>query len=291
MHFEQNLVSINFKITQNDNAHVSVFDRGFLFGDSVYEVVRTYERRLFHLDRHYQRLERSAQSLGFELPFDFSDLAKHLEMMVDRFKRDDCYLRIIVTRGVCDIALCPPKGVTPEVFVIAGELPNWPEEYYKKGISLMIVNIRRNLRGALNPMIKSGNYLNNVLATMEAKSAGAVDAVMLNAQGHVTESSTANIFIVNDNVLITPPEEAGILDGVSRYITIKLAADNDINCKEALFGPKILHEADESFLTSTTRDIMPIRKVDSFDIRSPGPITLRLMNLYRDYALKNSANN
>ncbi|MBU0755008.1 MAG: aminotransferase class IV, partial [Planctomycetes bacterium] len=195
----------------------------------------------------------------------------------------DCYLRVIVTRGAYGISLCPPDEIVPTTVIIAEALPPWPPEHYDLGITLVTVGIRRNSRGALNPMIKSGNYLNNVLATMEAKEAGAVDAVMLNGQGYVTESSTANIFFAKKGGLITPPLEAGILDGVSRHIVMGLAKEQGIPCTEKLFGPAELHGADECFITSTTREVMPVRRVDRHPYDAPGPITCRLLECYQNY--------
>jgi branched-chain amino acid aminotransferase len=277
------LASIDFEIMPVKDARVSIFDRGFLFGDSVYEVVRTYDGRPLALERHFNRLKRSAQALGFDLPFDGATLAAHFSELVERLGRDSCYLRVIVTRGSYDIALCPPEKVKPSTVIIAGPLPPWPDEYYEKGITLVTVGIRRNPRGALNPMIKSGNYLNNVLATIEAREAGATEAVMLNAEGHVTESSTANIFFVKEGTLYTPPLEAGILDGVSRYVAMELAVRLAVDCTERLFGPEELHAADEVFLTSTTREVMPVREVDQKPIPSPGPVTTRLLREFREY--------
>lgn len=280
---EQTLVSVDLSLVPTFDASVSVFDRGFLFGDSVYEVIRTYGGRLFHYERHFHRLRRSANSLGFDLPFSQSDLEAHLGELVEKLGKDECYVRIVVTRGAYDVALNPPGEVKPTTVAIAAEMPTWPEEFFTKGITLVTVGIRRNPRGSLNPRIKSGNYLNNVLATMEAKRAGAVDAVMLNESGYVTESSTANIFVVEDGGLITPPEEAGILDGVSRFTVMELAFREGIRCDIKLFGPEALHGAEECFLTSTTREIMPVRRVDEFDIPSPGPVTSRLLELFRKF--------
>jgi branched-chain amino acid aminotransferase len=283
MRDKSTLTSIDFEIIPLKYARVSIFDRGFLFGDSVYEVVRTYGGRPLALERHYNRLKRSAQALGFDLPFDGATMADHFSELIERLDRDSCYLRVIVTRGNYDIVLCPPDEVTPSTVIIAGELPPWPDDYYEQGITLVTVGIRRNPRGALNPMIKSGNYLNNVLATIEAKEAGATEAVMLNAAGHVTESSTANIFFVKEGMLYTPPLEAGILDGVSRYMVMELALRFGIDCKEKLFESKELHAADEVFLTSTTREVMPVREMDQQPIPAPGPITSKLLAGFREY--------
>lgn len=275
------LVSIDFKLLPAEDARVSVFDRGFLFGDSVYEVVRSYSGRLLAMERHFQRLARSAGSLGFALPFDCGKLRAHFEELVGQLGDENCYVRVVVTRGAYDIALAPPEEITPCTVVIAGPLPPWPDEHYEKGISLVTVVIRRNPRGALNPMIKSGNYLNNVLAAMEARQAGAVDAIMLNGDGHVTESTTANIFLVRGGELVTPPVEAGILDGVSRHMVIDLARENGIVCHESLFKPEDLHNADECFITSTTREVMPVSTIDGHEIPAPGPITRSMMSLYK----------
>ncbi len=280
---DKTLVSVDFEITPSTKARVSIFDRGFLFGDSVYEVIRTYAAKPFALDRHYKRLGRSARALGFELPFDRSAIEAHTDELVSRLGMDDCYVRVIVTRGADGVTLHPPEYSTPCTVVIAGELPRWPADYYDKGISLVTVGVRRNLRGALDPMIKSGNYLNNVLASMEARRAGAVEGIMLNADGHVTESSTANLFIVKNGELITPPVEAGILDGVLRHLVLEFAKKEGIPCSQKLFGIDVMHNAEEGFITSTTRDIMPVRLIDGVRLSSPGPVTSRLMETLGRY--------
>lgn len=274
---------MDFKLVPADEAKLSVFDRGFLFGDSVYEVVRVYGKKPLALDRHFIRLNRSSHAIGFELPFDYDALKEHFLEMVDRVDCNDAYIRIVVTRGAGDVALCPPEEVNPVTVMMAAELPPWPRDHYTKGVSLITVNVRRNLRGALNPMIKSGNYLNNMLAVMEAKKKGGSDCVMLNAKGRVTESSTANIFIVDARVLVSPPVEAGLLDGITRGIVLELAEKEGILCEERLFGVDELRAADECFLSSTTREVMPVCKVDEQPFAAPGPVTRRLMDLYRRF--------
>ncbi len=283
---DSTVVSIDFKPVESGNAVVTVFDRGFLFGDSVYEVVRTYGRKPFAFERHYRRLRRSAESLGFALPFDKPQLRTHFNEMIGRLDRESSSLRVIVTRGAGELSLYPLKKPRPLTVVIAQALPNWPETYYRQGISLRVVDIRRNSRGALDPMIKSGNYLNNVLASMSAREAGAVDAVMLNAEGYVTESSTANIFMVMDGMLVTPPIEAGILDGVTRHVVLELAREHDIRCECRCFDARELERASECFLTSTTREVMPVCRLDDVAIPAPGPITTRVGELLREFVRK-----
>jgi branched-chain amino acid aminotransferase len=272
---------MDFNVVPAGEARLSVFDRGFLFGDSVYEVVRVYGNRPLALDRHFIRLNRSSHALGFELPFGYDTLKKHFLELVEKLNRKDAYIRIVVTRGAGDVALCPPEGVKPVTVMLAAELPPWPNECYEKGVSLITVNVRRNLRGALNPMIKSGNYLNNMLAVMEARMKGGSDCVMLNAGGRVTESSTANIFIVDERVLVTPPVEAGLLDGITRGIVLELAEREGIPFEERLFGVDDLRAADECFLSSTTREVMPVCRLDDQVLEAPGPLTRKVMDLYR----------
>lgn len=277
------VVSVDFEVTDPGTARISVFDRGFLYGDSVYEVVRTYGGMFFAFGRHFRRLARSAEALGFALPFGEAALRRHCLDLARRRGPGDCYLRVIVTRGTCPVTLAPPEDPVPLTVVIAGPLPDWPEAYYTQGITLVTVGVLRNPRGALNPMIKSGNYLNNVMAALEARRAGAVDAVMLNTEGQVTESSTANIFMVSGGVLCTPPVEVGILDGISRHVVITLAEREGIPFEARPFGVEELHAASECFLTSTTREIMPVRRVDGYTYPAPGPFAARFMKAWRAY--------
>jgi branched-chain amino acid aminotransferase len=277
------VISIDFKITDPNKAHIPVLDRGFILGDSVYEAVATYDSKPFLLDRHYNRLARSAGSISMALPFTLDDLQEHLEQVLKTLGEPRSYVRIVVSRGAYDFHLEPSPNLTPRTIIMASSITPWPEEYFNKGIKVSVVSIRRNLAKALNPMIKSGNYLNNVLAIIEAQKAGFDDAIMLNHEGMVTESTTSNVFIVKKNELLTPPMEAGILDGVSRGVVFEIAKTNNISLKEIPLSVSDLMEADEAFLTSTTREVMPIHCIDDRFFKEERPLTLKLQVLFKDY--------
>lgn len=265
-----------------EEARISVFDHGFLFGDSVYEVVRTRHGQPFLLREHIARLRRSAAELSFAIPFDDARLCAEVEQAVDAAGNDESYVRLIVTRGVGELELHPETCRSPSIVLIAKELVPPPERFYREGLHLAVVGRRRTDPRSLSPTAKTGNYLNNVLAIIEARSRGADDAVMLNLEDRLTEGTTANVFFVTDGVVRTPAPESGILEGITRGFVLGMLAGEGIPCEEGSFGPGDLREADEAFITSTTRDVMPVTRVDGARVADgrPGPVTRRLMERF-----------
>jgi branched-chain amino acid aminotransferase len=270
--------------TRREDAKVSVFDHGFLYGDSVYEVFRTYGGHPFEVGPHLARLAGSARGIALELPWSAAELAGEVERLVrDAACPGETYIRLIVTRGVGEIDLNPAACARPSLILIAKDLPPPAPDLYERGISLAIVTRVRNEPGTVDPAIKTGNYLNSVLAHHEAKRRGASEAVMLNARGDVTECPTSNIFLVRDGILRTPSLESGILSGITRSDVLRLARENRIPVRDETVPAKALRDADEVFITSTTRGIMPVATLDNAPLRrsAPGEVTRRLMDLFR----------
>ncbi len=274
------IFALDGKIVPQKNALVSVLDHGFLFGDSIYEVVRTVNGRLFAARRHLRRLHASARGIALKLPWPD---ARMLDLMrrMHRALGQEAYLRLIVTRGEGELDLHPASCKRPRVIGIAKPLPQWPHKAYTHGAKVVLARVRRNPKQATDPAIKSGNYLNNVLAIMEARRAGAVEAVMLGVNGHVTEATTSNIFIVKDGVLATPALGEGLLEGVTRGFVLELARRLKIPCEERAVTETEFLGADEAFLSSTTRDIMPIGRIGDIRVaQAPGPLTRRMMEAF-----------
>jgi len=277
------VVSINGSLTDPNEARVSVFDRGFLYGDSVYEVLRTVRGRPRWLDDHLVRLQRSAEGIGMALPRPVDEIARMVEEAVRAADNEECYVRIIVTRGGGDIDLDPAKAVGPQLVMIAKPLKLPPEELYRNGANVVIVKVLRNSRQAVDPAVKSGNYLNNILALAEARRVKAYEAIMCDGEGNIAEGSTSNVFAIRGGGLSTPPLETGILDGITRSKILALCAREGIVVREEPMRPENLRGADEAFLTASIRGVMPIRAVDGHAIgaRCPGALTRRLMDLYQ----------
>lgn len=279
------VVSIDFKIVPFEKAVVSVMDRGFLYGDSIYEVVRTYDgSKPFLFDEHAIRLQRSADRIGLPLPFSNNRLRSHVDECLLKAKQDNAYVRIIVSRGLDNrFDLFPQKELHSKTVILVTKLPVYPKEYFENGIRIALVSIRRNLRSALDPNIKSGNYLNNVMGIMEARKMGAVDAVMLNHNECVTEATTSNLFMVKKGTIVTPDVESGILEGISRSFLRKLIQMEGIPFEERAIPKEEFLCADEIFITSTLKEIMPVRQVDEVTIGdgTPGPVTRNFMKLFR----------
>jgi branched-chain amino acid aminotransferase len=278
--------SVNGRITPLDEAQVPVLDNGFLFGDSVYEVLRTYGGRPFESGRHFRRMRASAQRLGIPLPVSDDELLDRIRALLARGGDVESYVRIVVSRGVGDSSYESPAIVGPTVVMIQKELPRPPERHYTEGIRVCVVDTRRNHPRSLDPAIKSSNLLNNILALREARARGAEEPVLTNLEGCVAEGASTNVFAARDGALATPPLSTGILGGITREVVLELAASLEIPAREASLVPDDLRGADEVFLSSTTREVMPVRQVDDTVIGggSPGPLTRRLMEAFRAYA-------
>jgi branched-chain amino acid aminotransferase len=274
-------VFLNNMLVPEADAVVSVYDHGYLYGDGIYETMRAYGNIVFMFDRHRERLRRSASLLKLKLPDD--DFIKNAVLeTLDVNNLSDAYIRITVSRGKGPIGLDPDLCKEPSFVVITEKFREYPEEYYKNGVGLIFSRTKRNLVEAINPMIKSLNFLNNILAKVEAKERGAYEALMLNADGFVTEGTVSNIFFFREDVLCTPSPDAGILDGITRELVINLAREEGFSVNEGLWRTDDLHNASEVFFTNTTSEIMPVSKVDDREYKV-GEKTRLLHLAYKEY--------
>lgn len=282
--------SVNGRVGPASEARLDVLDNGFVFGDGVYETLRTYAGRPFHLDRHLARLRRSANGLGFEVAESDAALSQTLDRVLDAAGNAESFIRIIATRGVGDISYNFDRVVGPTRVIVAKPFEPLPDRYYTEGLVVSITSVQRNARQALDPAIKSCNLLNNILAVREAQSKGAIEGLLLNAAGHITEGSSSNVFVVNKARLLTPPLSAGILRGITRDVVLERAAGLGYDAAEVPLTPDDLLSAEEAFLTSTLKEVAPIRAVDGSPIGtgSPGPVTLRVLEDFRAYARAHS---
>jgi len=275
-------VYINGKYRAEGEATISVFDHGLLYGDGIFEGIRAYNGRVFRLKEHIDRLFYSAKAILLEIPMTHADIMK---AVVDTCRQNDVrdgYIRLVVTRGVGTLGLNPNRCKEPSVIIIAGKIQLYPAELYKNGMDIITVPTVRNLHSALNPAIKSLNYLNNILAKIEANNSGCEEAVMLNAEGFVAECTGDNLFIVKENQLMTPPLTAGALYGITRRVVLDLATELGLKTAETNLTRYDLFNADECFLTGTGAEVVPVVRIDARVIGTgkPGPITERLVNQY-----------
>ncbi len=276
-------IFIDGKYYDEKNAKISVFDHGLLYGDGIFEGIRAYHGSVFRLKEHIDRLFYSAKAILLTIPMSHAELTKAVLETCRRNKLRDCYIRLVVTRGVGTLGLNPRSCKAPSVIIIAGNIQIYPPELYARGMDIITVPTTRNLHSALNPAIKSLNYLNNILARIEANNSGYEEAVMLNAEGFVAECTVENIFIVNGRKLMTPPLSAGALYGVTREAVMELAAQMGLAVSEPNLTRYDLFNAEECFLTGTGAEIVPVVKIDGRVIGAgkPGPVTKRLVSDYR----------
>jgi len=280
-------VSVNGRIADAASASVPVFDHGFLYGEGVYETLRTYHRIPFLFDRHQQRLRRSAALLALPVPFtDEQLLAQIRETMAAHKGLDEAYIRVLLTRGVGELTYNPAACPVPTTVIIVKPFPQPPERTFTEGIKVALVGVRRNHPAALNPMIKSNNLINNALAMQEALRSGADEALMCNQAGDVVECSQSNFFIVKDRRVITPPLSAGLLPGITRAFVMDLAREAGLQAVEDRVTVADTHAADEAFITGTTREVTPVVEVDDRKIGSgrPGPVAMQLLGAVRKRA-------
>jgi branched-chain amino acid aminotransferase len=275
-------IYIDGKYRSERDAKVSVFDHGLLYGDGVFEGIRAYHGRVFKLKEHIDRLFCSAKAILLEIPMSHAALVKATVETCRANKLRDGYIRLVVTRGVGTLGLNPRTCKKPSVIIIADKIQLYPPEYYERGLDIVTVPTTRNLHSALNPAIKSLNYLNNILAKIEANNAGVEEAVMLNAEGFVAECTGDNLFIVKNRALFTPPLSAGALYGITRQTVIELAEEAGLKVSEPNLTRYDLFNADECFLTGTGAELIPVVKIDGRVIGTgnPGPITRRLEEDY-----------
>lgn len=278
------IIYLNGEFVPESEAKVSVFDHGLLYGDGVFEGIRAYHGRVFKLKEHIDRLYDSARAIGLTIPLSKAEMT---EVVLETCRRNgltDCYIRLVVTRGTGDLGLDPRNCGRPNVINIASNISLYPPELYEKGLTLGTVATRRNIPEGVNPRIKSLNYLNNIMAKMEAVRQGLPEAVLLNEQGYVAECTGDNIFIVKNGVLKTPAPFIGLLEGVTRNAVIELAKKNGIPVEETVLTRYDLYVADECFLTGTAAELIPAVEIDGRMIGDgkPGPVFKRLLNEFRE---------
>jgi branched-chain amino acid aminotransferase len=273
-------VYLNGKIISAKEAFISVFDHGFLYGDGIYETMRVYDGVIFMLDEHLRRLYRSASMIGLIIPpeIDILKIALYETLIANSLK--NAYVRLTVSRGQGSIGLDPELCLEPTIVIISQETKDYPRGFYENGINLIIPETRRNSKEAINPRIKSLNFLNNILAKIEAKKKDAYEAIMLNVYGKLTEGTISNVFFYKDGILCTPSVDCGILDGITRGIVIDLALKEGLKVKEGEFVKEDILSAVEVFITNTSLEVMPVSKIDEQKY-AVGAITNLLHKTYR----------
>ncbi len=276
-------IYLNGEYVSEEEAKISVFDHGFLYGDGVFEGIRAYGGKVFKLEEHLKRLYDSARAIALKIPLSKEEMKGKVLETLRRNKLKDAYIRLVVSRGKGDLGLDPLKCPHPEVIIIAHKISIYPEELYEKGLEVVVVSTRRNIPSALDPCVKSLNYLNNILAKIEANYKGVPEAIMLNKDGYVAECTGDNVFIVKNKVLITPPTWVGILKGITRDVVIHLARKEGISVREEVFTPAELYASDECFLTGTAAEVIPVTRVDGRIIGEGkvGEITKKLIRQFR----------
>ncbi len=282
------IINVNGRITSDREAVVSVLDHGFLYGEGIYEVVRTYGRRPFLFDRHMARLRRSAGFISLTLPLGDAEFEARVRETAGVFFAQpdataDVYVRILVTRGIGEINYNPASCVSPTVVVIVKPFTPLPAEVYTKGVRAALVPVLRNHPGSVSPLIKSNNLLNNALAAQEAYRRGAFEGIMRNFRNEISEGSISNIFVVKNGIISTPPIDAGLLAGITRAFVLEIAPGAGFEIRETPLHDADLLGADEAFLTSSTQEIVPIAQVDDHGIGTgrPGPVTQALHSAYQ----------
>lgn len=276
------LVNINGNLVPKEQATVSVYDHGLLYGDGVFEGMRSYNGQVFRLFAHLERLWESARAIALEIPTTLNDLADEVNRTLKANELSDAYIRLLVTRGSGSLGLDPNRTSNPQVIIITDKIALYPEEFYTKGLDLVTASTIRNHPAALSPRIKSLNYLNNILAKLEGLRAGCVEALMLNHKGEVAECTGDNIFIVKRGKLMTPPIDAGILEGITRAAVIDLARDHQIPFAETAMTRHDVLVADECFLTGSAAEVIPVVRLDGRTLGDgkPGPITEQLRQAF-----------
>lgn len=276
-------IFLNGEFVTKENAKISVYDHGFLYGDGVFEGIRVYSGNVFRLEEHIDRLYHSAKSILLDIPYTKDEMIGHVLETIRRNGCQDAYIRLVVSRGIGDLGLDPYKCKMPQVVIIVEPLALFPKHLYETGIEVVTVATRRNRSDVLSPKVKSLNYLNNVLVKIEAHLANVSEALILNDQGYVAEGSGDNVFIIKNGVIYTPPGYVGALEGITRQAIIEIAADLGYTVKEEPFTRHDVYVADEVFLTGTAAEVISVIKVDGRTIGdgTPGPHTKRLLEEFR----------
>ena len=282
------MVNVNGRISDEREAVISVFDHGFLYGEGIYETLRTYNGRPFLYDRHVRRLRNSAAMMALDIQFSDDQLASQIRetTAAANLNGAEAYIRVLVTRGIGELTYDIKATPTPSVVIIVKPLVEPPQEAYEQGVTVALVDVVRNHPASVNPMIKSNNLMNQALAGQEAIRRGAFEGVMRNYRGELTECTTANLFVVRKNAALTPPLESGLLPGITREVLFEVGRDVGVDVREQVLRDDDLFSADEAFLTSTTREAVPIVMVDDRVIGNgkPGPVTKKLLMGLRDRA-------
>lgn len=275
------VINVNGKITSPEEATISVLDRGFILGDGIYETVKTYSGKPFLLNEHITRLQRSASLIKMDMSRLPLRIEEEVHKTVRRAGQADFIVRIIVTRGAGDL-FADPFALIPNLVILVREAPSIPRDIHSRGAEIITATVRRNPVQSLNPKIKTGSHLNEVLAALEAHEKGAFEALLLTIDGKVAECSSSNLFIVKSGEVLTPPLPIGILDGITRHFIIQLAIKSEVIVAEKDFYPEELYSADECFITSTVKEIMPVVRIDGKTIGNGqrGIITEKLQQLF-----------
>ncbi|MHC2069543.1 branched-chain-amino-acid transaminase [Bremerella sp. T1] len=278
-------VYINGKFFAPNEAMISVFDHGLLYGDGVFEGLRIYNGKIFRLEQHIRRLYDSAKAICLKIPMSVEEMTTACLETVKQSEFTDGYIRLVITRGAGTLGLGPERTHDPQVIIIVDKIKLYPQEFYDNGLAIITAATIRNHPAALSPRIKSLNYLNNIMAKIEASNAGCLEALMLNHKGEVSECTADNIFIVRDGNLLTPPTDAGILEGVTREVVLELAKAAGIPTFEKTLTRHDVYVADECFMTGTAAEVIGVVKVDDREIGDgkPGPITKKLKQLFVEH--------
>jgi branched-chain amino acid aminotransferase len=276
-------IYIDGKFYSEANAKISVFDHGLLYGDGIFEGIRFYNGRVFRLEEHLHRLWDSARSICLEIPMTMRNMTEAVLETIRQNHLRDGYIRLLVTRGIGNLGLNPTQCESPSVIIIAATIVLYHEDFYRKGLTIVTCATRRSNPASLNPAVKSLNYLNNVMARVEANLAGADEALMLNDAGNVAECTADNVFIAKHGQIFTPPVAAGALRGITRAVVFEIAAELGVKVRETDITRHDVFVADECFLTGTAAEIVPVVKADGRSIGNgkPGPITARIIARFR----------
>lgn len=273
-------------LVDENEAKISVFDHGLLYGDGIFEGIRIYNGRVFRLEEHVRRLLLSAKAILLKLPWSHEEVVKATCETVAANGLKDGYIRLVITRGRGELGLSPFLCPTPSMIIIAASIKLYPEEFYQKGLKIITCATRRPTPGSLMPQVKSLNYLNNVMAKVEAIQANALEAVMLNEQGYVAECTGDNLFLIRNGVLLSPRISDGSLDGITREVIIELAAKLGIEFREVQMTRYDIYTADECFLTGTAAEVIPVVALDQREIGDgkPGPLTQKFLRAFHELA-------
>jgi len=282
------LIYMNGKLVPKEEAKVSVFDHGLLYGDGIFEGIRVYDGNIFRLKEHLERLFESAKTIGLEVPMTYDELERATVDTVAANGKRDAYIRLVITRGVGDLGIDPTTCKAVTLFIIVDKIKLYPPEFYEKGIPLVTASTRRIPMECLDPRIKSLNYLNNILAKIEGRRAGAPEAIMLNLRGRVAECTADNIFLIKHGRVATPRLTDGALPGVTRFTVLELAEQAGLDTEESAMGLHDLYNADEVFLTGTGAEIVPVISIDGRTIGTgkPGVMTGKLLEAFRELRVR-----